>query len=160
MTRQMDNREVIEVIGQLLEVLNEPDPDPFLFQILETLPLNTGNVTRILSALAVRAGGMTLQAAGVDDDHTARVSLVFKIPADDISDHCKTAADLVRLACDFLLAAAPVDDTAVDEPARVLNEAVATVVARGSEHAFLVLGEVLGHIRRLLVGDTRGVIRG
>lgn len=154
MTRQMSNTEVLDAIGQLLEVLNRPDPDPELWQILGALPLTSRNVTSLIDALAVHAGSMTLQAAGVDDGATARVSLMYRLPPADVSDHCKTAAELVRMGCDFLLAYP--DD---EEPSRVLNLAVAAAVRRSPEHAILVLGEVLGHIRRLLVGDTRGVIR-
>lgn len=154
MSHQLSDIEVLDVIGQMLEALKQPDPDPMVFRILESLPLTRENVTSLMGALACSAAGITLEAAGINDGDMARISLIYALPPEDISDHHKTAAELVRMGCDFLLA--PDGD---EGPAQVLNMAVVAAVGRSPVHTFLTLGELLAHIRRLLVGDTRGVIR-
>lgn len=155
MRHAMSNVEVIDAIGRMVAVLNEPDPDPEIWDILMSLPLDSHNVRRIVGAMAVRAAGMTLEAAGLDTGtETGRVRLLYAIPPDDISDHAKAAAELVRLGCDFLIASP--DDEAEAEK---LQDVVWQVVHRGPAHAFLVLGEIMGHIRRIVMGDLRGVIR-
>lgn len=153
-THEMSNIEVLDVIGQLLEKLTQPDPDPdLLSRILESLPCDCATFTRLLGALAVRAGSITLEVAGVDMSAAVEVELVSFMPADDVSGFTKTAGELVRMGCDFLLAAG--DD---DPPAQALNEAAHAAAHRGPEFAFLVLSELLGRIHRLLRGDTREVI--
>jgi hypothetical protein len=141
-------------VGDLLEVLRRPDRDPMLFAILESLPLTADTLVKLLTVLASRAGQMTLDVAGVDPRNmTGRARTQYALPADDVSNHTKTASELIRLGCNFLLA----EDAG--QAALELEDAVTAAVAWGPEHTFLVLGEVLGHIRRLIHGDTRGVIR-
>lgn len=155
MTSRLTNEQVLATVGDLLEVLKTPGRDPMLVAILESLPLTSDNLIRLLTVLASRAGQMTLDVAGVDPrSMTGRVRPNYALPADDVSNHAKTAGLLVSLGCNFLLAEG---DEGV--AALALDDAVTTAVARGPEHTFLVLGEVLGHIRRLIDGDTRGVIR-
>lgn len=154
MTRQMSNVEILDIIGQMLEKLNQPEPDDDLFRILESLPLTCDTVSRLLGALAVRAGAITLEVAGVDvESGNVSVELVSFRPADDVPEFAKTAAELVRLGCDFLIAA-PDDDPA----AQALNKVAHAAAHRSPEFAFLLLGELLARIRRLLRGDTREVI--
>jgi hypothetical protein len=155
MTDKMTDDQVLATVGDLLEVLRQPDRDPMLFAILESLPLTADTLVKLLTVLASRAGQMTLDVAGVDPKAmTGRVRTQYALPDDDVSNHIKTAAELVRLGCNYLLAEG---DEGV--AALALDDAVRTAVGRGPKHTFLVLGEILGHIRRLIHGDTRGVIR-
>lgn len=152
---EMSNTELLLTLGELLEKLKQPDPDADVSRILESLPMDCATFTRLLGAVAVRAASITLDVSGIDTSRPVRVELVANMPADDIPEFAKTAAELVRLGCDFLITA-PDDDPA----AQALNEAAHAAAHRGPEFAFLVLGELLGRIRRLLRGDTREVIRG
>lgn len=155
MTKKMTNDQVLATVGDLLAVLRQPDRDPLLFAILESLPLTPDTLVKLLTVLASRAGQMTLDVAGVDPrDMTGRVRTMYALPADDVSAHTKAGAELIRLGCNLLL----VEDDA-DEAAGALDDAATATVNRGPEHTFLVLAEILGHIRRLIHGDTRGVIR-
>ncbi|MEU4386612.1 hypothetical protein [Promicromonospora sp. NPDC023805] len=157
MTAKMTNEQVVATVGDLLEVLRQPDRDPMLIAILESLPLTSDTLIKVLTVLSSRAGQMTLEAAGVDPRNmTGRVRPQYALPADDMSDHAKTGATLLGLGCNFLLAEGAAAEM---EAASSLDAAVTTAVARGPQHTFLVLGEILGHIRRLIDGDTRGVIR-
>lgn len=149
------NVEVLDVIGQLLEKLAQSAPDADLARILESLPCNCATLTRLLGGLAVRAGALTLEAAGADiTSGTVQVEVVGFMPADDIPAFAKTAAELARLGCEFLLAAGAPEELA----STALNEAAHAAAHRAPEFAFLVLTELLGRIRRLLRGDTREVI--
>lgn len=150
---EMSKVEVLDIIGQLLEKLAQSAPDSEVFGVLERLPATCGTFTPLLGALAVRAGSITLEVAGVDVSGTVEVELVSFLPADDVPEFAKTAAQLVALGCDFLVAG-PDDAPA----ARALNEASHAAAHRSSQFAFLVLSELLGCIRRLLSGDTREVI--
>jgi hypothetical protein len=153
---QMSSTEILLTMGDLLEVLKQPDPDANVNRILGSLPPTCGTFTGLLGALAVRAASMTLDIAGIDTSRPVRVELVSNMPADDIPGFAKTAGELVRLGCDWLLV--PPDG---DEPAaKALNEAAHAAAHRGPESTLLVLGELLGRIRRLQHGDTREVIRG
>lgn len=157
MTNRLTNEQVVATVGDLLEVLRQPDRDPMLIAILESLPLTSDNLIKLLTVLASRAGQATLEVAGVDPRNmTGRVRPQYALPAADMSDHAKTGGTLIGLGCNFLLAEGAAAEI---EAASVLDDAVAAAVARGPEHTFLVLGEILGHIRRLIDGDTRGVIR-
>lgn len=157
MTNKMTNNEILATVGDLLEVLRQPDLDPMLVAILESLPLTSDTLVKLLTVLASRAGSMTLEVAGVDPRNmTGRVRPQYALPDADMSDHAKAGATLIGLGCNFLLAEGA---DAEEEAARVLDAAVTAAVARGQAHTFLVLGEILGHIRRLIHGDTRGVIR-
>jgi hypothetical protein len=153
---EMSNVEVLLTIGDLLEVLKQPDPDADVSRIMESLPLTCATITQLLGALAVRAASMTLDIAGVDTTGPVTVELVANMPADDIPEFAKTAAELARMGCDFLIATGYDEDPA----ASALNEAAHTAAHRGPEFASLVLGELLGRIRRLMTGDTREVITG
>jgi hypothetical protein len=155
MTNKMTNEQVMATVGDLIEALRQPDRDPKLTAILLSLPLTSETLIKLLTVLASRAGQMTLEAAGFDPrDTTGRVRPQFALPADDMSDHAKAGAALISLGCNFLLAE---DDEG--EAALALDRAATAAVARGERHTFLVLGEILGHMRRLIDGDTRGVIR-
>lgn len=157
MTSKMTHEEVLATVGDLLEVLRQPDRDPMLMAILESLPLTSDTLIKLLTVLASRAGQATLEVGGVDPrSMTGRVRTQYALPAEDMSDHAKTGGTLIVLGCNFLLAEGAAAEI---EAASVLDDAVTAAVARGPEHTFLVLGEILGHIRRLITGDTRGVIR-
>lgn len=157
MTNKLTNDQVLATVGDLLEVLRQPDPDPMLMTILESLPLTSDTLIKLLTVLASRAGQMTLDVAGVDPrSMTGRVRPQYALPDADMSDHAKAGATLLGLGCNFLLAEGA---EAEEEAASVLDAAVTAAVARSQAHTFLVLGEILGHIRRLIDGDTRGVIR-
>lgn len=155
MTRphQMSNAEILLTLGELLEKLQQPDPQAEVTRILESLPCDCSTFTRLIGALAVRAATITLEVAGVDRSGTVEVELVANMPPDDIPGFAKAAGELVRLGCDFLLAAG--DD---DPASQALNEACHAAAHRSPEFAFLVLNELLGRIYRLLRGDTREVI--
>jgi hypothetical protein len=153
----MSNTELLLTIGQILERLKQPDPDADVSRILASVPMDCANTTRLLGALAVRAASITLEIAGVDiEAGPVTVELVANMPADDIPGFAKTAGDLARLGCHFLIATAAAEDPA----ARALNEAAHAAAHQGPEFANLVLSELLGRISRLLAGDTREVITG
>jgi hypothetical protein len=155
MKPKMTDEQVMATVGDLLEVLRQPDRDPMLVAILESLPLTSDTLIKLLTVLASRAGEMTLDVAGVDPrSMTGRVRAQYALPAEDVSNHTKTSAALISLACNYLLA-----EDHQHEAAVYLHDAVTAAVGRGPEHTFLVLGDILGHIRRLIEGDTRGVIR-
>jgi hypothetical protein len=153
--RQLSSTEILLTIGDLLEVLKQPDPDADVSRLLESLPPTCGTFTELLGALAVRAASMTLDIAGVDTSRPVRVEVVSNRPADDVPGFAKTAAELARMGCNFLIAA-PGDE----QPAQALNEAVYAAAHHGPEFANLVLSELLGRISRLQHGDTREVITG
>lgn len=158
MTRELTDAEVLATTEEMLAILREPDPDPMLFGLLYALPLSGRNLTKLLGAVATTAGTATLQAAGVDlDDPAERARFSVRtrtsMPADDTPGFEMAAGELVNLGCAFVLA----DDDA--DQVEALQAAANRVVARGPEFTFLTLGAALAHIRRLLHGDTRGVIR-
>ncbi|MEU4386611.1 hypothetical protein [Promicromonospora sp. NPDC023805] len=152
-THELSNVEILDVIGRVLEKLAQPVADADVFRILDSLPATCSTFARLLGALAVRSAALTLEAADVDRSSTVEVELVSFMPPDDVPEFAKTAAELVRLGCGFLLAG-PDDDPA----AQALNEASHAAAHRGPEFAFLALTELLGRIRRLMSGDTREVI--
>ena len=153
MTRILSNEEVLDVVERITDVMSGPG-DVDVYPILDPLPLTSDNVIRILSALTVAAAAATLTAAGIDPaETTARVRANYAMPADDIPGFAKEAAQLVTMGCDFLLAHH--DDLANDALIRAVTH---VVTAHGPEFAFLAMGEVLACIRRLLHGDTRGVL--
>lgn len=159
MSREMTDDEVVAVVEALVGTLREPDPDPVLFQILYTVPLSPLNLTKILGAVATAAATATLQAAGVDlDDPADRarrwVRMHTIMPADDTADWEKSAGELVAVACAFVLAS---DEHNADR-AQALADASSLVALRGSEYLFRTLAATLAHIRRLVHGDTRGVV--
>lgn len=158
MTRNLTTDEVLAIVEEMLTILREPDPDPMLFGLLYKLPLSVPNLIKLLAALATTAGSATLQAAGVDLDDPAersrfRVRTHTLMPLDDTAGFERAAAELVSLGCTFIL----IDEDA--EHAASLEDATTRVVERGPEFTFLTLGATLAHLRRLLHGDTRGVIR-
>jgi hypothetical protein len=158
MTRELTNDEVLATTEEMLAILREPDPDPMLFGLLQALPLTSANLTKVLASVATAAATATLQAAGVDlDDPAERARFSVRtrtaMPVDDTAGFELAAGELVNLGCDFLLA----DDDA--DQAEALRAATQRVVARGPAFTFLTLGASLAHLRRLLHGDTRGVIR-
>lgn len=158
MTRELTNAEVLATTDELLTILRKPDPDPALLDLLYALPPSGANLTKLLAAVAITAGTATLQAAGVDLDDPAergrfRTRTHTAMPVDDTAGFELAAAELVNLGCAFVLA----DDD--DDQADALAAAANDVVTRGAEFTFLTLGAELSHLRRLLNGDTRGVIR-
>ncbi|MFI6424760.1 hypothetical protein [Promicromonospora sp. NPDC050880] len=158
MTRELTDAEVLATTEEMLAILREPDPDPMLFGLLYSLPLSGPNLAKVLGAVGTTAGMATLQAAGVDlDDPVERARFSVRthttMPADDTAGFELAAGELVNLGCAFVLA-----DDDFNE-AGALAAATNRIVARGPEFTFLTLGAVLSHIRRILHGDTRGVIR-
>lgn len=158
MTRELTNDEVLAITKRMVTILREPDPDPMLFGMLYEVPLTAVNLTKLLGAVATTAATATLQAAGVDlDDPLERASFSVRtrttMPADDTARFELAAGELTNLACLFVLA----DDDAAQSAA--LQAAAERVVAGGREFTLLTLGAMLKHLRRLLNGDTRGVIR-
>lgn len=158
MTRELTHAEVLATTEEMLTILREPDPNPALFGLLYSLPLTGTNLSKLLGAVACTAATATLQAAGVDLDDPAerarfRVRTRTAMPAADTAGFELAAGELVNLGCAFILT-----DDDVDQ-AEALAAAANRVVARGPDFTFLTLGATLAHLRRLLHGDTRGVIR-
>jgi hypothetical protein len=153
----MSNAELLLTIGQILERLKQPDPDADVNRLLESLPMGCATITPLLGALAIRAASITLDIAGVDiEAGPVTVELVANMPADDIPGFAKTAGELARLGCDFMIATGAAEERA----SRALSEAAHAAAHQGPEFANLVLSELVGRIRRLQHGDTREVITG
>jgi hypothetical protein len=158
MTRALTNAEVLAATDEIVTILRKPDPDPALLDLLYALPLSGANLAKLLAAVAITAGTGTLQAAGVDLDDPAerarfRTRTRTAMPVEDTAGFELAAAELVNLGCAYVLA----DDDS--DRADALAFAANDVVARGADFTFLTLGAALSHLRRLLHGDTRGVIR-
>ena len=147
-----DDSEILATVQEMLHVLAQPDPDPELFRILESKPLSTMYVTKLIGATAVAAAGMTLKASPVPRADVTAVHVGYNAHPDDIPGWQKDSADLIALACDFLLTS---DD---DGQAQALQAACLTLAQRDPQYALLALADLLAHMRRLLEGDTRGVV--
>lgn len=158
MSHELTNAEVLAITQRMVTILRDPDPDPMLFGLLYEVPLTAANLTLLLAAVATAAATASLQAAGVDlDDAGERAAFTVRtrttMPAADTAGFELAAGELTNLACAFVLA----DDDAAESAA--VQAAAERVVTRGREFTLLTLGAMLTHLRRLLNGDTRGVIR-
>lgn len=158
MTHELTNAEVLAITQRMLAILRAPDPDPMLFGLLYEVPLTAVNLTKLLGAVSTTAATATLEAAGVDlddahDRATFSVQTRTTMPADDTAGFELAAGQLTNLACAFVLA----DND--DAEAAALQAAAEHAVARGREFTLLTLGAMLTHLRRILNGDMRGVIR-
>lgn len=158
MSHELTNAEVLAITQRMVTILRDPDPDPMLFGLLYEVPLTAANLTLLLAAVATTAATASLQAAGVDlDDASERAAFTVRtrttMPADDTAGFELAAGELTNLACAFVLA----DDDAAESAA--VQAAAERVVTRGREFTLLTLGAMLTHLRRLLNGDMRGVIR-
>lgn len=161
MTRTMSDEDIAAVAEQMITILSDPDPDPMLFGVLESLPLTKLNLTKIMLTLAVADAGMSFRALGIDlDDPTARadvtlVNLGFHLPPDDMPDFEKAAGELLVLAAELLL----MDVERSEAQGKALAKRTAEIVEKSPEFAFWTLSATLSHMRSLLWGDTRGVER-
>lgn len=159
MTRTMSDGEILGTVAQMLRTLTEPDPDPYLFRILEDLPLGAPlNMSKLLGAVGVAAATVTLKAAGIHTDEdraaVAHVGMGFDAAPDDVPAWAKDAVQLIAAACNFQVAPAGADSPQADA---VTLEAQA-IATQGTEYALRAMGDVLGHIRHLTHGDARGVM--
>lgn len=163
MTRELTEDEILATTEEIVRILRRSssaaDDDGALFALIQALPLTAGNVSKLLGAVATTAATATLEAAGVDlDDPDKHVHYDVRtrttLPPEDTATFELAAGHLVNLGCAFILAP---DDRDTAEVA-ALADASEDVVSTGIEYAFLTLGAMLGHLRRLLHGDFRGVM--
>lgn len=162
MTRELTNDEILATTGEIVAILRRPDSDDSaLHDLLLAFPLSGKNLSNLLGAVATTAATATLQAAGVDlDDPAERAHFGVRtrtaLPPEDTATFELAAGELINRGCAFILA--PDFPGDLDEVVS-LGDAANGVVARGPEFTFLTLSAMLGHLRRLLHGDLRGVIR-
>jgi hypothetical protein len=155
MTRTLENHEILDVVDRIGAALAGPG-DVDVAPLLEAVPITPENITSLTAGLVIVTAAATLKAAGVDPDTmTARIRTRHLMPLDDIAPFALHAAQLVTLACDYLMAPDGADDLASD----ALNRAVRhTVTGHTQDFAFLALGEIMATYRRILHGDHRGIV--
>jgi hypothetical protein len=154
MTGTLTDEKVLSIVDEMVGILRQPDPDPLLWHILDGLALTTHDVAQIIGAVAIAAGNMSLQAAGVDAS-AERVRLMYQVPSDDVPDWEKAAGALLTEAANFMLATGDEAEAHAD----ALANRAAAIATHGTEFALRTLGAQLAAIRSLLMGDTWGVIR-